>query len=223
MPDITLLGLRISVYTRIARLALEEKNVTYELKEVDIFADEGPPAEYLVLNPFGTIPCLLYGDFCLYETSAITRYIDDMFPGKPLQPTATAARARMNQIIGVLDSYTYRPMVWDVYVQRAVIAASGAQADESLIAEALPGLRLVLEQIDSWRGEQAFMTGETISLAEDGHHVRYRRGDIEGVSAEDGEHYRAFYKRTRRFASLPIRPALKPRIFPEPLSSMRNG
>ena len=166
MPDITLLGLRISVYTRIARLALEEKNVTYELKEVDIFADEGPPAEYLVLNPFGTIPCLLYGDFCLYETSAITRYIDDMFPGKPLQPTATAARARMNQIIGVLDSYTYRPMVWDVYVQRAVIAASGAQADESLIADALPGLRLVLEQIDSWRGEQAFMTGETISLAD---------------------------------------------------------
>lgn len=166
MPAVTLLGLRISVYTRIARLALEEKNVSYELKEVDIFADHGPPADYLVLNPFGTIPCLLYGDFCLYETSAITRYIDDMFPGTSLQPVETAARARMNQIIGVLDSYTYRPMVWDVYVQRAVIAASGAQADESLIADALPGLRLVLEQIDGWRGEQEFMAGSTISLAD---------------------------------------------------------
>ncbi len=43
---------------------------------------------------------------------------------------------------------------------------------------------------------------ETISLAEDGHHVRYRRGNIEGVSAEDSENYRAFYKRMRRFASV---------------------
>ena len=43
MASIRLLGLRISVYTRIARLALEEKKVDYELQEVDIFADAGPP------------------------------------------------------------------------------------------------------------------------------------------------------------------------------------
>ena len=39
MSMIKLLGLRISVYTRIARLALEEKDVDYQLEEVDIFAD----------------------------------------------------------------------------------------------------------------------------------------------------------------------------------------
>ena len=39
MPDIKLLGLAISVYTRIARLALVEKNIDYVLQEVDIFAD----------------------------------------------------------------------------------------------------------------------------------------------------------------------------------------
>ena len=39
MAMMTLLGLRISVYTRIARLVLEEKEIDYELEEVDIFAD----------------------------------------------------------------------------------------------------------------------------------------------------------------------------------------
>ena len=42
----------------------------------------------------------------------------------------------------------------------------------------------------------------TISLDEDGHHVKYRRGEIEGVSAEDSENYKAFHKRMRRFAAL---------------------
>lgn len=166
MAAIKLLGLRISVYTRIARLTLEEKKVDYELEEVDIFADSGPPAEYLARNPFGTIPCLVYGDFSLYETSAICRYIDEMFLGMPLQPPEPAPRARMNQIIGVLDSYTYRPMVWDVYVQRIVVPGSGGKADEALIEAALPTLRQVLQQLDSWRGECDFLVGNALTLAD---------------------------------------------------------
>ncbi len=166
MAAIKLLGLRISVYTRIARLALEEKKVDYELEEVDIFADGGPPQEYLDLNPFGTIPCLVYGDFSLYETSAICRYVDEMFLGMPLQPKEPAPRARMNQIIGVLDSYTYRPMVWDVYVQRIVVAGSGGKADEELVAAALPTLQHVLQQLDKWRGDDDFLVGNALTLAD---------------------------------------------------------
>jgi glutathione S-transferase len=166
MATIKLLGLRISVYTRIARLALEEKKVDYELEEVDIFADNGPPGEYLEINPFGCIPCLVYGDFKLYETGAICRYVDEMFLGMPLQPKEPAPRARMNQIISVLDSYTYKPMVWDVYVQRIVVPGSGGRADEALIAEALPMLRAVLQEIDSWRGDREFLAGDALTLAD---------------------------------------------------------
>ncbi len=166
MASIKLLGLRISVYTRIARLALEEKKVDYELQEVDIFADTGPPPEYLECNPFGTIPCLKYGEFSLYETGAICRYVDEMFLGMSLQPKEPAPRARMNQIISVLDSYTYRPMVWDVYVQRIVVPGSGGQADEAAIASALPGLKTVLQEIDDWRGDSEFLVGDAITLAD---------------------------------------------------------
>lgn len=166
MASIKLLGLRISVYTRIARLALEEKKVDYELVEVDIFADDGPPRDYLELNPFGTIPCLLYGEFSLYETGAICRYVDEMFLGMPLQPKEPAPRARMNQIISALDSYAYRPMVWDVYVQRIVIPGSGGRADDELVASALPTIQAVLQQIEGWRGESEFLVGNAITLAD---------------------------------------------------------
>ncbi len=166
MSDPRLLGLRVSVYTRIARIALAEKDIPYRFDEVDIFADSGPPADYLALNPFGTIPCLRHGEFVLYETAAITRYLDEAFPPLRLQSSAPAARARMNQIISVLDNYGYRPMVWDVYVQRSVVPAGGGEADEDLIAAALPGLRKVLQQLDQWRAEQRFLAGDTITLAD---------------------------------------------------------
>jgi glutathione S-transferase len=166
MADITLLGLRISVYTRIARLALEEKGIDYELEEVDIFADDGPPANYLALNPFGTIPTLLHGDLVLYETSAINRYIDEISPGASLQPSVPIERARMNQIIGMLDSYGYRPMVWDVYVQRIVVPTAGGEADEACIAAALPGLRGLFEQLERWRGDRGYLVGEELTLAD---------------------------------------------------------
>ena len=166
MTDIRLLGLRISVYTRIARLALAEKALDYVFEEVDIFADGGPPAEYLALNPFGTIPCLLHGDLVLYETGAITRYLDEIGAGDSLQPRAPAARARMNQVISTLDSYCYRPMIWDVYVQRVVVPAGGGAADEPIVSAALPGVRRVLEQLDRWRGDSAYLAGESLSLAD---------------------------------------------------------
>ena len=166
MTDITLLGLRISVYTRIARLALEEKGIDYELREVDIFADAGPPADYLELNPFGTIPTLQHGDLVLYETAAITRYLDEISPGNELQPASPIDRARMNQIIGMLDSYCYRPMIWEVYVQRVVVPTAGGEPDEASIAAALPGLRKLLGQLEQWRGENGFLVGSTISLAD---------------------------------------------------------
>lgn len=162
MNEVTLLGLRISVYTRIARLALEEKQVDYGFEDVDVFADAGPPPDYLELNPFGRIPGFVHGDFRLYETAAICRYIDEGFAGPKLQPVRPAHRARMAQIVGVLDHYAYRPMIWDVYVQRV----ERQPGDEALIAAALPGIEIVLRQLDDWLDSGAFLAGDSVTLAD---------------------------------------------------------
>ena len=60
----------------------------------------------LVVEPasFGKIPAFEHGGFRLYEAGAINRYVDEAFPGPRLQPEHPRARARMNQIISILDS-----------------------------------------------------------------------------------------------------------------------
>ncbi len=159
-------GASYSVYTRIARLALEEKLVRYELKEVEIFGPGGVPAEHLERHPFGRIPVLDHDGFRLYETAAITRYVDESFSGPTLQPTAPAARARMNQIISVLDSYAYRPMIWGVFVQRVSIPGEGGTADEQIVERALPGAAKCLEVLQAQLGDRRYLVDDMLTLAD---------------------------------------------------------
>ena len=79
---VELIGYRYSVYLRIARLVLAEKGVAFTQVEVNPFA--GAPDWYLALHPFGRVPTLRHGDFVLYETSAISRYVDAAFDGPAL-------------------------------------------------------------------------------------------------------------------------------------------
>src|SRR5262249_30093081 len=99
-------GYHYSVYLRIVRLVLAEKGVQYARVEVNPFAAD-VPAEYLRLHPFGRVPTLVHDGFVLFETSAITRYIDRAFSGPRLQPQDARAAARMDQIIAVVDAYGY--------------------------------------------------------------------------------------------------------------------
>jgi len=166
MSAVELFGLERSVYTRIARLALEEKGVSYSLHEVEIFGASGVPPEHRRRHPFGRIPVLRHGTFSLYETAAITRYVDEAFPGPSLQPGTHELRARANQIVGLLDAYAYRPMVWGVFVERMRAPASGRAPNEAKIAEALQAAGTCLSALDDLVRCAPFLLGPKVTLAD---------------------------------------------------------
>jgi glutathione S-transferase len=164
----TLFGAAYSVYTRIARLALIEKGVGFAFEEIDIFDPAGPPSSYLRRQPFGRIPALLHDGFDLYETAAICRYVDEAFPGRPLQPLTAQGRARVGQIVGLLDAYAYRPMVWDIFVERVRKPQQNRASDEARIAAALVAAERCLNVLESFMGEAPWLAGagEEPSLAD---------------------------------------------------------
>jgi glutathione S-transferase len=163
---VTLFGLQRSVYTRIARLALAEKQVPYVLCEVEIFGPDGVPSAQLARHPFGRIPALDHDGFMLYETSAITRYVDEAFDGPALQPREPAQRARMNQAIGLLDAYAYRPMVWGVFVQRVRQPLQGQTTDEDELRRSLAAADTVLGELERWVGGGEHLCGAALTLAD---------------------------------------------------------
>jgi glutathione S-transferase len=161
---LTLHGYRFSVYLRIARLALAEKGLPYDRVEVNPFA-EIPPS-YLALHPFGRVPTLVHDDFVLYETAAITRYLDRAFPGPRLQPADPKALARMDQIVAAIDAYAYWPMVRQVFSNRVFRQHLGRPVDEAEIAAGLVGSAKALAALEALSAGGDFLIQDRLSLAD---------------------------------------------------------
>jgi glutathione S-transferase len=158
-------GYHYSVYRRIARLALAEKAVSYQQVEVNPFALP-IPVDYLALHPFGRVPTLVHDGFVLYETGAITRYVDRAFDGPALQPDQARALARMDQIIGIVDSYGYWPMVRQVFSHGVFRPATGQPVDTAEVGRGLAGSAKVLDALEALAAPDTFLVGPTLSLAD---------------------------------------------------------
>lgn len=163
--SVTLHGYEHSVYSWIARLTLRERGVGFDWVEVDPFAPD-VPAAYLALHPFRRVPVLVHDGFVLYETSAIIRYVDEAFPGPPLQPATPEQRARMNQIVSVIDSYAYWPLVRQIFSHAVFRPRLGGVPEPADLKKGLDAAPKVLRALDDLAGEEEFLAGATLSLAD---------------------------------------------------------
>jgi glutathione S-transferase len=166
MSDPVVYGAPYSVYVRAVRLTLVEKGVPYSLVPVDVFAPGGPTAEHLARHPFGRIPAFEHRGFQLYEAGAIMRYVDEAFAGPALQADSPKLRARTNQAISILDSYAYRTLVWDIFVERDSVPKRGQTPNEEKIRNALPRAAKCLEALEQIMGEGPFLTGSVLTIAD---------------------------------------------------------
>ena len=155
--DVTLIGADYSVYTRICRLALRLKDVPHQFETLDVFAEGGKVQAQGAGHAFGKIPILKHEDLTLFETLAITRYIDQQFDGPPLEPASPVDRARMNQIISIVDTQAYPVLVWGLHVPKS----EGRDAEDRM----LDAGRNVLDALESLVGED-WLCGPQPTLAD---------------------------------------------------------
>jgi glutathione S-transferase len=166
MAKLILHGPDYSTHVRTIRLCLHEKKVDYELKPLAILRGEGRTPEHLRLHPFARVPVIEHDGFTLYETLAISHYIDDVFEGVKLQPADKKRLARMRQMISILDSYGHQPIVSTIVAARAEEALRGVPVNAERLAKAVPAARHCLAVIDRMIGEGPFATGNSLTLAD---------------------------------------------------------
>ena len=165
-PKPILFGADYTVNVRNARHTLMEKQVDHDVVPVDIFAEGGPPEWYRALHPFSRIPAFEHDGLNLFETTAIARYVDEAFDGPALQPHEARQRAVMNQIIGLLDAYAYRALVWDIYVETVSKPRQGATPDDAVVTAALPRAEACLATLAGLKQPGTFLLGEQLTLAD---------------------------------------------------------
>jgi glutathione S-transferase len=94
------------------------------------------------------------------------RYVDEAFPSTPLQPIELHPFARMNQIMGIVDSYLTPCLLMGVLFQRFVAPRIGRTCDEEAVANALPRVRHCIGEIARLADGQDYLAGEALSLAD---------------------------------------------------------
>lgn len=93
-----------SPYAMSAFVTLREKGLEFELSTVDLDALENQSEDYTGLSLTQRVPTLVEGDFALSESSAITEYLEEIFPQSPVYPQGAEQRARARQVQAWLRS-----------------------------------------------------------------------------------------------------------------------
>lgn len=154
-----------SPFGRCVLAALEEKNARYRVAPVAPGTMKAEP--HLARHPFGRVPVLEHGDFALYETQAILRYLDRVLPKPALTPADPRAAARMDQVMNVNDWYLFQGVSNVITFQRIVLPRLlGGVTDEAAVAAALPKAHQVFNELSRLLAGTPYFAGDTFSLAD---------------------------------------------------------
>lgn len=165
MPDFIVHTIPGSPFGRAVMATLEEKRANWGIVPLAPGEHKQPP--HLARHPFARVPALQHGDFSLYETQAILRYLDRVLPEPPLTPADPRDAARMDQVMAINDWYLFQGCGNIIGFQRVVgPLLLGLTPDEGVIAEAMPRARAVFCELARLLGDADWFAGERISLAD---------------------------------------------------------
>ena len=161
MAEVVIYGMDRSTYVWTVRMLCAEKGIACELAAVELKS----PA-HLARHPFGKMPAMRHGEFTLYETSAICRYLDETFGGPALTPSRPEDRARMEQWISVINAYLYDPLIRRFVLQIVFPRGADSGPDRAVIAGALAEAGHHLGVLDAALAGRNFLAGQALSLAD---------------------------------------------------------
>jgi glutathione S-transferase len=142
-------------------MAFAEKNAPVEFVHVEMRRGEQKRPEHLARQPFGVLPVLDDDGYEIYEARAILRYLDRRLPEPSLSPDEPRAFGRMEQLIGIEQSY-FSPNVMQLYYAKAGFG----RLDAAGLAACREALDKPLDVAEKFLEGQTFLAGDRLSLAD---------------------------------------------------------
>lgn len=166
MPNITLYGTPVSTYVRTVRLLLAEANIDYQLKDIGIFNGDNQTDAYLAKHPFGKIPAIEIDGIKIYETAAISYYLNQKLAGGKFAPVDLLSQTRMRQIEAIIDNYLYPQAIGTIVIQNLIVPQQGGKTDQQAVEKAIAPTQKALSAIEELYIGNPFLVGSLISIAD---------------------------------------------------------
>jgi glutathione S-transferase len=212
LPDnhrgqLTIWGRANSVNVQKVLWCLAELDLTYMRIDAGMAYGKNREPEYLAMNPNGRVPTLVDGDFVLWESNSIMRYLTLAYGnGSPIYPASPRARAGVDRWLDWSLSTLQpvdRPVFW------ALVRTSVEKRDMVAIQKDADAEAEVWRIADDRLATRRFIEGDDFTLADIALGAYARRWfGVEGVTKPRLPHLE------RWFAQFAARPGFQKFIAP---------
>lgn len=163
-PKITLYTLAFSQNAVRPEIVLLEKGLEFEKVTVDLFNGEHQTDAYGAITPRRQVPALVYGKgddaIAVYESVAITQFLDDMHPEPALMPPVSQPRMRAGALMRIAE--------FQQKLDPKNIFGSVAfrKQDREQLGERVDAVVEELQRWDAYVGDGPFLCGDQFTLAD---------------------------------------------------------
>jgi len=157
-------GHPLSPFVRKVLLTLDAKGIEYE--NVVVMPNDQSPA-FRAISPLGKIPVLQHDDFTIPDSSVICRYLDRVFPEKPIYPADPKLEARA----GWVEEYADTKLIENcagLFQQRFLFPRMfNRPTDQAIVDNILAnGMPPVLAYLESLAPASGYFIGNALSIAD---------------------------------------------------------
>jgi glutathione S-transferase len=179
MSMIRILGRASSSNVQALMWCVGELGLEYEREDVGLMYGGNDTAEFLAMNPNGTVPVLMDGDApAIWETGAILRYLSSKYGSDTFWPADYCARAKVDKWaewakLNIAGRFTV-PVFW------RVVRTAPSQRNQQAIDDGLAALGKFLAVAEQQLAQNEYLVSSDFSLADiQLGHVLYRYFDID--------------------------------------------
>lgn len=159
-----ILGKTPSINVRKVLWTCAELNVPFEREDWGSGFRSTDVPEFLALNPNAQVPVIRDGEFAMWESNAIARYLANRYNGEHLYPVNPESRARVDQWLDWQATDLNRS--W-VYAFLGLVRQSPAHQDKDQIALSIRNWTRCMSILDTHlAGTQGFVTGDQFTIAD---------------------------------------------------------
>ena len=179
--QITIWGRANSVNVQKVLWCLRELDLGYERINAGMAFGKNHEPDYLAMNPNARVPTLVDGDFVLWESNSIMRYLVRAYrPQSPLYPHAARVRAGVDRWLDWTLS-TLQPV--DRRVFWALVRTPAEQRDMAAIQRDADAEAAQWRIVDAYLATRRYIEGDDFTLADIALGAYARRWfGVEGIS-----------------------------------------
>jgi glutathione S-transferase len=160
----TIIGGPVSPYVRKVLAVCEMKGVPYRLDPIVPFFGDDTFSE---VSPLRRIPVFIDDRVSLCDSTVISEYLEDRYPGPPVLPAAPELRARVRWLEEFADTRMCDVFIWRIFYEAVVLPfifqkPRNKEKIAAAVAEQLPDVMAYLEKVAPGEG---FLCGE-VSMAD---------------------------------------------------------